>query len=111
MDLAQTLVRSVVRAFYDDHQTFDRRHILVVDALVIHSALRDDDMSYLMNMNLKDLHKICGRLREDRFIQVYGFPHHLPFGPSGALIFSSADMSGPNSEMVSNDRQTVHTIS
>lgn len=72
MDLAQTLVRSVVRAFYDDSKTFDRRHILVVDALIIHSALRDDDMSYLMNMNLKDLHKICGRLREDRFIQVYG---------------------------------------
>ncbi|KAK7750219.1 hypothetical protein SLS62_007849 [Diatrype stigma] len=74
MDLAQTLVRSVVRAFYDDAKTFDRRHILVVDALVIHSALRDDDMSYLMNMNLKDLHKICGRLREDRFIQVHVRP-------------------------------------
>ncbi|RYP20089.1 hypothetical protein DL765_003015 [Monosporascus sp. GIB2] len=74
MDLAQTLVRSVVRAFYDDPRSFDRRHILVVDALVIHSALRDDDMSYLMNMNLKDLHKICGRLREDRFIQVHVRP-------------------------------------
>lgn len=31
-------------------------------------------MSYLMNMNLKDLHKICGRLREDRFIQVHVRP-------------------------------------
>lgn len=32
MDLAKVLVRSVMRAFYDT------RHILVIDALVIHSA-------------------------------------------------------------------------
>lgn len=32
MDLAQVLVRSVVRAFYET------KHILIVDALVIHSA-------------------------------------------------------------------------
>lgn len=32
MDLAQTLVRSVVRTFYET------KHVLVVDALVIHSA-------------------------------------------------------------------------
>ena len=32
MDLAQTLIRSVARAFYDT------KHVLVVDALMIHSA-------------------------------------------------------------------------
>ncbi len=32
MDLAKTLIRSIVRAFYDT------RHILVVDALMIHSV-------------------------------------------------------------------------
>jgi hypothetical protein len=32
MDLAQTLIRSVMRAFYDT------KHILVIDALIIHSA-------------------------------------------------------------------------
>ena len=32
MDLAKNLVRSVARAFYET------RHILIVDALVIHSA-------------------------------------------------------------------------
>ncbi|TLS25249.1 hypothetical protein PpBr36_07381 [Pyricularia pennisetigena] len=68
MDLARTLVRSVVRAFYDT------KHILVVDALVIHSALRDDDLAYLMNMNTKDLHKLCGRLKEDRFLTVHTRP-------------------------------------
>lgn len=32
MDLAKTLVRSVARAFYET------KHILIIDALVIHSA-------------------------------------------------------------------------
>lgn len=68
MDLAQTLLRSVVRAFYRDKEAFDMRHILIVDALVMHSALRDDDLGYLMSMNLKDLHKICATLKEQRFI-------------------------------------------
>ncbi|KXJ92835.1 hypothetical protein Micbo1qcDRAFT_160663 [Microdochium bolleyi] len=68
MDLAQTLLRSVVRAFYRDKEVYDMRHILIVDALVMHSALRDDDLGYLMSMNLKDLHKICATLKEQRFI-------------------------------------------
>ncbi|KAL3425007.1 transcription initiation factor TFIIE subunit alpha [Phlyctema vagabunda] len=68
MDLAQMLVRSCVRSFYDT------KHILVVDALIIHSALRDDDMAYLMGMNTKELHKLCGRLKEDRFLAVHTRP-------------------------------------
>ena len=32
MDIAKTLIRSVTRAFYDT------KHVLVVDALMIHSA-------------------------------------------------------------------------
>ncbi|KAK7967352.1 uncharacterized protein PG986_001629 [Apiospora aurea] len=70
MDKAQTLVRSVARAFYDTAH-FDPRHIVIIDALITHSALRDDDLSYLMAQNTKDLHKICGKLREDRFIEVH----------------------------------------
>ena len=73
MDMAQDLVRSVVRAFYGDARVFDTRHILIVDALAIHSTLRDDDLSFLMSMNLKDLHKLCGRMREDRFIAQYAW--------------------------------------
>ncbi|KAF5018048.1 hypothetical protein F66182_9998 [Fusarium sp. NRRL 66182] len=65
MDLANTLIKSVMRAFY---QT---RDILVVDALILHEALRDDDLAYLMSINTKDLHKICGKLREDRFLVVH----------------------------------------
>ena len=42
MDLARTLIRSVVRAFYET------RHILVVDALFIHSVY---DTSRLFTTN------------------------------------------------------------
>ncbi|KAI0396174.1 hypothetical protein F5Y17DRAFT_420703 [Xylariaceae sp. FL0594] len=73
MDLAQDLVRSVARAFFKSPD-LDTRHILIVDALVIHSALRDDDLSYLMSMNLKDLHRICARLRDERLLQVHVRP-------------------------------------
>ncbi|CAG8977535.1 hypothetical protein HYALB_00008716 [Hymenoscyphus albidus] len=65
MDLAQQLVRSCVRAFHDT------KHILVVDALILHSALRDDDLAYLMGINTKELHKLCGKLMEERFLAVH----------------------------------------
>ncbi|KAH7309428.1 hypothetical protein B0I35DRAFT_80356 [Stachybotrys elegans] len=35
------------------------------------NRLRDDDLAYLMAINTKDLHKICGKLREDRFLTVH----------------------------------------
>ncbi|KAL7625583.1 hypothetical protein AAE478_004803 [Parahypoxylon ruwenzoriense] len=72
MDLAQTLVRSVVRAFYNSPD--DRRMILIVDAIVLHSTLRDDDLSYLINLNTKDLHRICARLRDERFLHIHVRP-------------------------------------
>ncbi|KJK76179.1 hypothetical protein H634G_08585 [Metarhizium anisopliae BRIP 53293] len=56
---------SVMRAFYPT------RDILVMDALILHEALRDDDLAYLMAINTKDLHKICGKLREDGFLTVH----------------------------------------
>ncbi|KZZ99359.1 transcription factor spTFIIE alpha subunit [Moelleriella libera RCEF 2490] len=65
MDLTVNLVKSVMRAFYTT------REVLVIDALILHEALRDDDLAYLMAINTKDLHKICGKLREDRFLTVH----------------------------------------
>lgn len=62
MELAKTLLRSTMRAFYET------KYILVVDALCIHNTLRDDDLAYLMSMNTKDLHKLCGTLELARCI-------------------------------------------
>ncbi|KAI1469979.1 uncharacterized protein F4812DRAFT_308850 [Daldinia caldariorum] len=69
MEMVQTLVRSVVRAFYTNPE--DRRMILIIDALVRHTTLRDNDLSYLMHLNTKDLHRICGKLREDHLLQIH----------------------------------------
>ncbi|KAL7943003.1 hypothetical protein V8C42DRAFT_331052 [Trichoderma barbatum] len=75
MDLAVTLIKAVMRAFYPT------RDILVVDALILHEALRDDDLAYLMAINTKDLHKICGKLREDRFLTVHTRSELRPGNP------------------------------
>ncbi|KAK0635531.1 hypothetical protein B0T17DRAFT_503056 [Bombardia bombarda] len=68
MEVAQTLVRSVMRAFYTTQE------ILIIESLVTHSALRDDDLAYLMKLNLKDLHKVCAGLRDARFLTVHVRP-------------------------------------
>jgi transcription initiation factor TFIIE subunit alpha len=65
MDLSKTLIRTVARAFYET------RHILVVDALFLHSVLHAEDLAFLMGMQQKDLRKLCAKLREDRLIGVY----------------------------------------
>jgi transcription initiation factor TFIIE subunit alpha len=64
MENAKTLVRSVVRAFYNT------RDVLVIDILVSDSAVRDDDLAHKMGMNTKDVHKLCAKLRDDRLLSV-----------------------------------------
>jgi transcription initiation factor TFIIE subunit alpha len=68
MDVVQTLIRAVMRAFYTTQE------ILAIEALVTHSALRDDELAYLMKMNLKDLHRLCAGLRDARFLIVHTRP-------------------------------------
>lgn len=65
MDLARTLIRSTVRAFYET------RHVLVIDALMVHSALPNEELAILLGMQQKDLRKLCARLREDRLMTTH----------------------------------------
>lgn len=62
--LATDLLRTVVRAFYPPE------HVLVIDALVIHSTLPRHDLGHLLGMQDKALGKVCGRLREDGLLAV-----------------------------------------
>ncbi|KAK8202218.1 hypothetical protein M8818_005745 [Zalaria obscura] len=64
MDLAKTLLRITVRAFYTTE------HILIVDALCLHSTLTDNDLAHILGMQTKYLRKLCGRLKEDGLISV-----------------------------------------
>ncbi|KAA8910915.1 hypothetical protein FN846DRAFT_904685 [Sphaerosporella brunnea] len=68
LDVPKALVRTVARAFYDT------RHILVIDALAIHGALRDDELARLLGLVTKEVHKLCGRLKEDRMLAVHSRP-------------------------------------
>ncbi|KAI8964870.1 hypothetical protein F5Y11DRAFT_58130 [Daldinia sp. FL1419] len=72
MDMVQTLLRSVARAFLLEDDEI--RLVLILDAVIRHTTIRDDDLSYLMHLNTKDLHRICGRLREEHFLQVHTRP-------------------------------------
>ena len=66
MDLARTLIRTAARGFYET------KHVLVVEALMVHSAVVNEDLARLLGMQQKDLRKLCGKLKEDRMIAVYG---------------------------------------
>ena len=63
-DLATTLLRTTVRAFY----TTD--HVLVIEALIVHSTLPDSDLAHVLGMQPKPLRRLCGRLREDGLLSV-----------------------------------------
>lgn len=63
-DLAIELIRTTARAFY----TVDQ--VLVIDALVIHSTLSDQDLASVLAINTKTLRKHCGRLKEDGLLSI-----------------------------------------
>ncbi|KAL1302208.1 hypothetical protein AAFC00_002636 [Neodothiora populina] len=64
MDLAKSLVRITARAFYSTE------HVLIIDALAIHSTLTDIDLAHVLGMQVKGLRRLCGRLKEDGLISV-----------------------------------------
>jgi transcription initiation factor TFIIE subunit alpha len=64
MDHAQTLIRSVVRTFYE------LKHVIIVDALMVHSALSVDDLHHLTGIQQKDIRKLLGKLKEDRLVSL-----------------------------------------
>ena len=65
MDLAKTLLRTMARAFYTTE------HILIVDALCVHSTLTDSDLAHILGMQTKALRRLCGKLKEDGMISVH----------------------------------------
>ncbi|KAI0031345.1 hypothetical protein K488DRAFT_52231 [Vararia minispora EC-137] len=59
------LAQRVVRAFYEP------KYIIVIDQLVQHYALRDDQLAGRVGLQLKDLNKIMAVLEKDGLVQVY----------------------------------------
>ncbi|KAI9706812.1 MAG: hypothetical protein M1820_004783 [Bogoriella megaspora] len=65
MDLAKTLIRSVARAFYDIES------ILIIDALMVHSALNGNDLASCLNMQEKPMRKYAQQLRADGLVHAH----------------------------------------
>jgi transcription initiation factor TFIIE subunit alpha len=62
MEVVKTLIRHVTRGFYD------LKSILIMDALLIHSVLSDDDIFQLLGIQRKDLRALCAKLKEDHLV-------------------------------------------
>lgn len=69
LDLAKVLVRTVVRAFYETE------HVIVLDALVKHSALSAADVSIAMHLSPsnsnKTVQRLVARLREGGLVSIF----------------------------------------
>lgn len=92
-DLATLLIRTIARAFYGVE------HILVIDALIVHSTLSDSDLAMIMGMQNKALRKICGRLKEDGIVSVQQRQERRTDGSGG---FFAGTATQPGKERLTN---------
>ena len=58
------LVRFIVRGFYEIE------HSLVIDLLVIHPCVREEDLLMLLKIEQKQLRTAINKLKDDKFIKV-----------------------------------------
>ncbi|CUM65235.1 uncharacterized protein PRCAT00002867001 [Priceomyces carsonii] len=61
-DTVKSLIRFVARGFYS------KPYILILDALLVHSVLSEDDLIYLLSIHRKELRSLCNKLVDDRLI-------------------------------------------
>lgn len=64
-DTIRSLIRFVARGFYS------KSFILVLDAVLIHSVLSEDDLIYLLGIQRKELRMFCNKLVEDRLLSTH----------------------------------------
>lgn len=61
-DTIRSLIRFVARGFYS------KQYILILDAILLHSVLSEDDLYYLLGINPKQLRALCYKLVDDRLL-------------------------------------------
>ena len=64
MEAVKTLIREAVRIFHSS------KHVLVIDALTVHTVLHADDLAILLNSQPKDIRRLVGPLRTTKLVQV-----------------------------------------
>ncbi|KAK9375448.1 TFIIE alpha subunit-domain-containing protein [Lipomyces chichibuensis] len=65
MEHVKVLIQFVARSFYET------RHIIILDALLRHNVVSDDDLPQMVGIQKKELHKLCAKLRDDRLLKVH----------------------------------------
>lgn len=51
----------------------ERRNMLLILNLF---RIKEEDLSISLKLTLRELHKLCAKLREDRLVRMYGCAHH-----------------------------------
>ncbi|KAI8896900.1 hypothetical protein BC833DRAFT_595757, partial [Globomyces pollinis-pini] len=64
MDIVKNLIHRVTRAYYD------HKDIIVMDLLLLNDTVRDDQLAASLGVPLKDLQKVCGKLKLHGLLQV-----------------------------------------
>jgi len=64
-DTVRLLIRFVARGFYG------KAYVLILDAVLLHSVLSEDDLSHLLGIQRKELRSLCSKLVEDRLLTVH----------------------------------------
>ncbi|KAK7685566.1 hypothetical protein QCA50_011433 [Cerrena zonata] len=64
-DVLHLLVQHVARAFYEP------RFTIVLDQLIRHPVLKDDDLAGRMGLQLKELNKVMAVLENDRLVRIH----------------------------------------
>lgn len=59
------LIRFVARGFYG------KPYVLILDAVLLHSVLSEDDLSHLLGIQRKELRSLCSRLVDDRLLTIH----------------------------------------
>ncbi|KAK9451385.1 TFIIE alpha subunit-domain-containing protein [Limtongia smithiae] len=65
MEHVKVLLQFVARSFYET------RHIIILDAIIRHVVISDDELPQMVGIQKKELHKLCAKLREDRLIKIH----------------------------------------
>ncbi|KIJ36371.1 hypothetical protein M422DRAFT_782278 [Sphaerobolus stellatus SS14] len=64
-EILKSLVQQVLRAFYEP------KHVIVMDQLVRHPVLKEDELAGRVGLQLKELSKITAKLQTDKLLKIY----------------------------------------
>lgn len=67
-EMIKDLLRFVVRAF------FSSPYILVLDCILFHSVLAEEDISHLLGLKRPDIRSLCSKLIEERLLSSHSQP-------------------------------------